>query len=399
MKIHEYQAKEILKRYGVPIPEGIAATDPAAAAAAFARLAAPLAGVKAQIHAGGRGKGGGIVLVRSAAEAERAAAGMLGKPLVTPQTGPLGRVVRTVYVERGSDIARELYLAVAVDRAVGAPVMIAAAEGGMDIEELAARDPAAIRREALHPMKGLLQFQARRLAFRLGFHGQQVKGAVRVMEGLARAFADLDCSLAEVNPLIVTKGGEVMALDAKVVFDGNALFRHESLLQLRDLNEEDAKEIEASAHGLSYIALDGTIGCMVNGAGLAMATMDVIQLKGGRPANFLNVGGGASREQVTQAFRLLLSDRNVRGVLINIFGGIMKCDTLAEGVVAAARDVHLAVPLVVRLEGTNVEQGRRILQSSGLSLQTAASLDEAAEKIVAATTGGGTGGGRSGGGR
>jgi succinyl-CoA synthetase beta subunit len=383
MKIHEYQAKDILRSFGVPVPDGFAAREPGAAADAFERLGAPLAVVKAQIHAGGRGKAGGVVLVRSAQQARDAAANLLGKKLVTHQTGPEGRIVRTVYVERGSEIARELYLAIAVDRSRGAPVMIACAEGGMEIEEVAAQRPDALLRETLHPMKGLLPFQARRLAFGLGFQGQTLKGAVAVMQGLARAFTDLDCALAEINPLIVTKSGEVMALDAKINFDGNALFRHRELAELRDFNEEDPREIEASKFDLNYIALDGNIGCMVNGAGLAMATMDVIQLKGGRPANFLDVGGGANQEQVTNAFKILLGDANVKGVLVNIFGGIMKCDTIAEGVVAAAREVALSVPLVVRLEGTNVARGREILERSGLRLDTASSLDEAAEKVVA----------------
>jgi succinyl-CoA synthetase beta subunit len=385
MKIHEYQAKQILASYAVPVPDGVVCATADEARDAFTRLAAPLAVVKAQIHAGGRGKAGGVKLVRSADEARAAAAGMLGKALVTHQTGPAGRVVKRVYVERGSDIARELYLAIAVDRSAAAPVMIAAAEGGVEIEELAARDPDAIAREVVHPMKGLLPFQLRRMSFRLGFRGEQQKRAMAVMAALGKAFTELDCSLAEINPLIVTKAGDVVALDAKLSFDDNALFRHKELLAHRDLNEEDEKEIEASKFNLNYIALEGNIGCMVNGAGLAMATMDTIQLKGGRPANFLDVGGGANKEQVTNAFKILLSDPNVRGVLINIFGGIMKCDTLAEGVVAAAKDVHLSVPLVVRLEGTNVDRGRQILQSSGLDLQTAASLDEAAAKIVRLT--------------
>jgi len=388
MKIHEYQAKEILRSYGVPVPDGIAAISADAAAAAFDQLGSPLAVVKAQIHAGGRGKAGGVKLVRSAAEARAAAAAMLGQTLVTHQTGPAGRVVRTVYVERGSDIARELYLAIAVDRGHGAPVMIAAAEGGVEIEELAAEKPEAILREVLHPLKGLLPFQARRMAFRLGFEGAELKGAVRVMTGLAKVFSELDCSIAEINPLITTTGGDVVALDAKINFDSNGLFRHQQLAELRDLHEEEPTEIEAAKYDLNYIALDGTIGCMVNGAGLAMATMDVIQLKGAEPANFLDVGGGANQEQVTQAFKIILSDPKVKGVLINIFGGIMKCDTIADGVVAAAREVELGVPLVVRLEGTNVERGREILESSGIELATAQSLDEAAEKIVALTGGG-----------
>ena len=388
MKIHEYQAKEVLKRFGVPVPEGIAVDTPEQAAGAFTKLGAPLAVVKAQIHAGGRGKAGGVKLVRSAEEAKRVAQDLLGKSLVTHQTGPEGRVVKKLYVEKGSDIARELYVAIAIDRTVNAPVLMASTEGGMDIEEVAHKNPAAIRRETLHPLKGLLPFQARRLCFGLGLGGS-LKSASALLNGLAKAFFALDCSIAEVNPLIVTKGGEVLALDAKINFDGNALYRHEDVVPYRDLNEEDPKEIEAAKFNLSYIALDGSIGCMVNGAGLAMATMDVIQLEGGKPANFLDVGGGANKEQVTNAFKILLSDHNVKGVLVNIFGGIMKCDTIAEGVVAAARDTKLAIPLVVRLEGTNVEKGRKILQDSGLRLETAATLDEAARKIVAATRVGG----------
>ncbi len=383
MKIHEYQAKSLLSRFGVPVPDGIAADSPHEAGEAFGRLGVPLAVVKAQIHAGGRGKGGGVKLVRSADEARTAAAAMLGRPLVTHQTGPQGRIVRKVWIEKGSGIARELYVAIAIDRVLGRPVLMGSAEGGMDIEELAAKHPEKILREPLHPVKGLLPFQARRVAFGLGLGGAQLKPALAVLHGLSRAFFELDCSIAEINPLIVTDGGQVMALDAKMNFDGNALFRHPELREMRDLNEEDPKEVEAGNFDLNYIALDGSIGCMVNGAGLAMATMDVIQLKGGRPANFLDVGGGANKSQVTNAFKILLSDPNVRGVLVNIFGGIMKCDVIAEGVVAAAREVELNVPLVVRLEGTNVDAGRRILAESGLRLQTAATLDEAAEKIVA----------------
>jgi succinyl-CoA synthetase beta subunit len=291
--------------------------------------------------------------------------------------------VQKVWVEMASDIARELYLAIAIDRAAAAPVMMASTQGGMDIEEVAAKDPAAIVRETLHPARGLLAFQARRLAFRLGLGGRSLKSALACIDGLARTFLRLDCSLAEINPLIVTKQGDVLALDAKINFDDNGRYRHPELDALRDLGEEDPKEIEAAKFGLNYIALDGSIGCMVNGAGLAMATMDVIQREGGRPANFLDVGGGANKEQVTNAFKILLSDPNVKGVLVNIFGGIMKCDTIAEGVIAAAKEVRLAVPLVVRLEGTNVDLGRRLLADSGLALATAASLDEAAAKIVA----------------
>ncbi|MGA0868616.1 MAG: ADP-forming succinate--CoA ligase subunit beta [Planctomycetota bacterium] len=383
MKIHEFQAKQVLARFGVPVPDGIACDTADEAAAAFTQLGAPLSVVKAQIHAGGRGKAGGVKLVRSADEAREAAAGMLGKALITHQTGPEGRVVQKIYVERGSEIERELYLAVAVDRATSAPVLMGSAEGGMEIEELAAERPEAILRERIHPMKGLLPFQLRRMAKHLGLSGETAKKGMALIQKLARAFTETDCSIAEINPLIVTKQGDVLALDAKINFDSNALFRHQDVVGYRDLNEEDPKEVEASKFDLNYIALDGNIGCMVNGAGLAMATMDVIQLKGGSPANFLDVGGGANKEQVTNAFKILLSDPNCRGVLVNIFGGIMKCDTIAEGVIAAAKEVDLQVPLVVRLEGTNVERGRQLLEESDVKLETAASLDEAAEKIVA----------------
>jgi succinyl-CoA synthetase beta subunit len=383
MKIHEFQAKQVLARFGVPVPDGIPCDTIDEVGRAFETLGAPLAVVKAQIHAGGRGKAGGVKLCRSAEEARQAAAGMLGKPMVTHQTGPAGRVVQKLYVERGSEIERELYLAVAVDRVTGAPVLMASAEGGMDIEELAAERPEAILRERIHPMKGLLPFQLRRITKGLGLTGETAKKGARLIASLAKCFTEMDCSIAEINPLIVTRQGDVLALDAKINFDSNALFRHQDVVGFRDLNEEDPKEVEASRFDLNYIALDGTIGCMVNGAGLAMATMDVIQLKGGSPANFLDVGGGANKEQVTNAFKILLSDPNVKGVLVNIFGGIMKCDTIAEGVIAAAKEVHLSVPLVVRLEGTNVERGRALLEESDVRLETAASLDEAAEKIVA----------------
>ena len=383
MNIHEYQAKELLARYGVPVPEGIVCETADAAAEAFAKLGSELAVVKAQIRAGGRGKGGGVKLVKSADEAREKAAGMLGKALVTHQTGPEGRIVKKVYVTRGADIARELYLAIAVDRVTNAPVMMASAEGGVEIEELAAEKPDAILRERIHPLMGLQGFQTRRLAKGLGLDGDAAKQAAKLMGRLAKLFVEMDCSLAEINPLIVTEQGDVVALDAKINFDSNALYRHADVVEMRDLDEEDPKEVEASKFGLNYIALDGQIGCMVNGAGLAMATMDVIQLKGGSPANFLDVGGGANKEQVTNAFKIILADPNVKGVLINIFGGIMKCDTIAEGVIAAAKEVDLSVPLVVRLEGTNVELGRKLLEESDVPLETATSLDEAAEKIVA----------------
>ena len=384
MNIHEYQAKQLLAKFGVPVSKGIPCKTADEVYKAFETLGEPLAVVKAQIHAGGRGKAGGVKLVRSADEAKAVASDLIGKTLVTHQTGPEGRVVKTLYVEAGSDIERELYLAVVMDRAAQAPVVIAAAEGGVDIEELAESRPEAIAHHRVHPVKGLQAFQGRAIAKHLGLSGAQAKAGAKLVDGLVKAFMALDCSLAEINPMIVTKGGEVKALDAKMSFDSNALFRHPEVMELRDLNEEDPKEIEAKKFDLNYIALDGNIGCMVNGAGLAMSTMDVIQLKGGSPANFLDVGGGANKEQVTNAFKILLSDKNVKGLLVNIFGGIMKCDTIAEGVIAAAKETGLSLPLVVRLEGTNVELGRKLLEESGLNLQTASSLDEAAEKIVKA---------------
>ncbi len=386
MNIHEYQAKQLLAKYGVPVSRGFPCDTKAQVGKAFADLGGGLAVVKAQIHAGGRGKGGGVKLVRSAQEAEAVAEKLLGKPLITPQTGPEGRIVRKLYVEAGSDIAREMYFAVVMDRSAQAPVVIAAAEGGMDIEELAAHKPAALARHRIHPVKGILPFQLRALGKHLGLAGEQAKAGGKLFAGVVKAFMELDCSLLEINPLIVTKTGEVKALDAKMGFDDNALFRHKEVAEMRDTNEEDPKEVEAKKFDLNYIALSGNIGCMVNGAGLAMATMDVIQLKGGMPANFLDVGGGANQSQVTNAFKILLSDRNVKGILVNIFGGIMKCDVIAAGVIAAAKEVKLSVPLVVRLEGTNVEQGRKLLQGSGIDLQTASSLDEAAEKIVRAAS-------------
>ena len=384
MNIHEYQAKQLLAKFGVPVSKGIACKTVDEVGKAFTDLAMPLAVVKVQIHAGGRGKAGGVKLVRSADEAKKVADSLLHKAIVTHQTGPEGRVVKTLYVEAGSDIAREMYLAVVMDRAAQAPVIIAAAEGGVDIEELAAHKPQAIARHRVHPVKGVQAFQLRALCKHLGLTGEQAKGGSKLIQSLVQAFMALDCSLAEINPMIVTKQGEVKALDAKMSFDDNALFRHKDVQECRDINEEDPKEVEAKKFDLNYIALTGNIACLVNGAGLAMATMDVIQLKGGMPANFLDVGGGANKQQVTNAFKILLSDKNVKGILVNIFGGIMKCDTIAEGVIAAAREVKLAVPLVVRLEGTNVELGRKLLQESGLNLQTATSLDEAAEKIVKA---------------
>ena len=384
MNIHEYQAKQLLAKFGVPVSKGIPCTTADEVHKAFDTLGEPLAVVKAQIHAGGRGKAGGVKLVRSADEAKAVAEELIGKTLVTHQTGPEGREVKQLYVEAGSDIERELYVAVVMDRAAQAPVVIAAAEGGVDIEELAESRPEAIAHHRVHPVKGLMGFQGRAIAKHLGLSGAQAKAGAKLVASLVKAFMATDCSLAEINPMIVTTDGEVKALDAKMGFDSNALFRHPEVMEYRDLNEEDPKEVEAKKHDLSYIALDGSIGCMVNGAGLAMSTMDVIQLKGGSPANFLDVGGGANKDQVTNAFKILLSDKNVKGLLVNIFGGIMKCDTIAEGVVAAAKETSLQLPLVVRLEGTNVELGRKILDESGFNLQTASPLDEAAEKIVKA---------------
>ncbi len=392
MKIHEYQAKQVLKRFGVAVPEGKVCVTPEEAEKAFRDLGAPLAVVKAQIHAGGRGKAGGVKLVRSPEEARSAAEAMLGKPLVTHQTGPEGRIVQRVWVEKGSKVAKEFYLGIAVDRTQSAPVMMASAEGGVEIEEVAARNPEAILKERIDPVFGLFPFQARRLAFGIGLGGPKVlRGAVEIMTRLAEAFVKLDCSLAEINPLVLTEEGAVLALDAKINFDDNGLFRHPEVAELRDLAEEDPKEVEAGKWDLSYIALDGNIGCMVNGAGLAMATMDTIKLYGGEPANFLDVGGGADKDRVTAAFKIILSDPHVEGVLVNIFGGIVHCDVIAQGVVDAAREVGLQVPLVVRLEGTNVDKGKEILAASGLDLQAASSMDEGARKIVELVAGKGGG--------
>jgi succinyl-CoA synthetase beta subunit len=384
MNIHEYQAKQLLAKFGVPVSKGIACKTADEAGKAYTDLGVPLGVVKAQIHAGGRGKAGGVKLVRSADEAHKVAANLLGKALVTHQTGPEGRVVKTIYVEAGSDIEREMYLAIVMDRGAQAPVIIAAKEGGVDIEELAEHRPEAIARHRVHPVKGVQAFQLRALCKHLGLAGEQAKAGGKLIAALAQAFMALDCSLAEINPLIVTKQGEVKALDAKMSFDDNALFRHKDVLELRDVNEEDPKEVEAKKFDLNYIALTGNIACLVNGAGLAMATMDVIQLKGGMPANFLDVGGGANKTQVTNAFKILLSDANVKGILVNIFGGIMKCDTIAEGVIAACKAVNLKVPLVVRMKGTNEDIGKKMLADSGLPIISADTMAEAATKIVAA---------------
>jgi succinyl-CoA synthetase beta subunit len=386
MNIHEYQAKEILKRYGVPVPVGRVASTLEEVKAAAAELGGRCV-VKAQIHAGGRGKAGGVKLAKSPEDAVEKASEILGKNLVTHQTGPEGRQVRWVLVEQGVNIERELYLGMVLDRTQSRVTTICSSEGGVEIEEVAAKHPEKILKEAIDPAVGLQPFQCRRLAFALGVPQEFVGKMVAMIQALYRAFDDCDCSIAEINPLILTKEGQVMALDAKMNFDSNALFRHKDILALRDLNEEDPREIEASKYELSYISLDGNIGCMVNGAGLAMATMDIIKLCGGEPANFLDVGGGATKERVAQAFRIILSDVRVRGVLINIFGGIMRCDVLAQGVVDAARELSIKVPLVVRMQGTNVESGRKILSDSGLPIISAETMAEAAEKIVQAVKG------------
>ncbi len=384
MKLHEFQAKAIFREAGLAVPRGREAKSPEDAAAAFRELDVGLGVVKAQIHAGGRGKAGGVKLVRSAEEAADVARRLLGQPLITHQTGPAGTVVRRVLVEEGLPIARELYAAVVLDRRLETPVLMASAQGGMEIEEVAAKDPKAIVREIVDPQAGLYGFQARRLAFRLGIDKALVQRAAAVFQGIARVFLDRDASLVEVNPLITTKDGRVMCLDGKVTVDDNALYRQPAVAALRDVDEEDPTERKARDAGLSYIKLDGNIGCLVNGAGLAMATMDLVKHHGGTPANFLDVGGGATTEQVTTAFRIILEDPHVRGILVNIFGGILRCDVLAEGVVAASKAVGLKVPLVVRLEGTNVEKGREILRGSGLAIVPATDLTDAAQKIVEA---------------
>ncbi|MCC7140437.1 MAG: ADP-forming succinate--CoA ligase subunit beta [Planctomycetes bacterium] len=386
MKLHEFQAKALFAEAGLPVPRGRPATSPEDAAKAFAELGGPLAVVKAQIHAGGRGKAGGVKLVRSADEAKAVAASLLGKPLVTKQTGPGGTVVRRVLVEEGLPLDRELYAAVLLDRKLEAPILMASAQGGMEIEEVAAKDPKAIVKETIDARVGLLPFQARRMAFRLGLGKDLVNKAAAVLTGLVKVFLARDASLVEVNPLVTTKDGRVVCLDGKVTVDDNGLFRQATVNGMRDLDEEDPTERRAKDAGLSYIKLDGNIGCLVNGAGLAMATMDLVKLHGGEPANFLDVGGGATTEQVTDAFRIILEDPAVKGILVNIFGGILRCDVLAEGVVAATKAVGLKVPLVVRLEGTNVEKGREILRSSGLAIVPATDLTDAAQKIVEAVS-------------
>jgi succinyl-CoA synthetase beta subunit len=381
MKIHEYQAKQILSKFGVTTPRGDVAYTPEEARGVAEKLGGTVV-VKAQIHAGGRGKAGGVKIAKDAKDAERLANEMLGKTLITPQTGPEGRVVRRVLIEEGLDIARELYLGMVIDRATARPVMMASSEGGVEIEIVAAEHPEKILKEFIDPAVGFQAFQARKLAFGLGLDASLVNEATRFLSMLYRAFEATDASLAEINPLVVTRDGRILALDAKMNFDDNALYRHKDIRELRDLDEEDPLEVKASNYNLNYIRLEGSVGCMVNGAGLAMATMDLIQHAGGSPANFLDVGGGANEEQVRRGFEIILSDPHVRGVLVNIFGGIMRCDIVANGVVAAARSLAVKVPVVVRLEGTNVELGQQILRESGLNFTVANGMKDAAEKIV-----------------
>ena len=386
MKIHEYQGKELLKKYGVAVPRGGAAFTADEAVAVAEALGGSVWVVKAQIHAGGRGKGGGVKLARSLDEVRTLSSQILGMQLVTHQTGPGGQKVRRLYIEEGANIAREMYLGVVLDRETSRLCFMASTEGGMDIEHVAAHTPEKILKEWVDPLIGLADFQARNLAFALGLSGGSVNKTVTFMKALYRAFIDNDCSLAEINPLIVTGSGDIIALDAKINFDDNALFRHPELANYRDLDEEDPKEVEASKYDLSFIALDGNIGCLVNGAGLAMSTMDIIKYYGGEPANFLDVGGGATTEKVTAAFKIILGDPNVKGIFVNIFGGIMKCDVIAAGVIAATRELGLSVPVVVRLEGTNVELGKALLVESGLNLQSANDMADGAQKIVAAVS-------------
>jgi succinyl-CoA synthetase beta subunit len=386
MNLHEYQTKQVLSKYGIPTLPGRVAETPDQAAEAFRAVGSPVAVVKAQIHAGGRGKGGGVKLVRSAEEARDFAAKLLGKPLVTPQTGPQGRVVRKVLVEAGCDIARELYLGCVLDRRLGMPVLMASKQGGVEIEEVAARDPKAILRQPFDVGYGLQAFQARALGFGLGLEGETFKAFTAMAHAVARMFVERDCSLLEINPLVVPKQGGIVALDGKMGIDDRAieLKKQPELAAMRDVHEEDPIEHEAASYGLNYVSMDGNIGCMVNGAGLAMSTMDIIKLAGGAPANFLDVGGGATKDQVAKAFKLLLANASVKAVLINIFGGILKCDVLAQGIVDAIKEVKVGVPIVVRLEGTNVEAGRKILKESGLKVISAADMGDAAKKVIEA---------------
>ena len=383
MKIHEYQGKELLRKFGVPVPRGLVAHSPEEAYQAAKELGTDVVVVKAQIHAGGRGKGGGVKLARSADEAREVAQKMLGMKLVTHQTGPEGREVRVLLIEEGLPIDKEFYLGIVLDRASGRPVFMASEAGGMDIEEVAAKTPEKILKETVDPAVGFRAFQARKLAFGLGIGSDLIGQAVKFMQSLYNAYEQMDASLMEINPFLLTKDNRLIALDAKVNFDDNAMFRHKEFLDLRDLNEEEPLEIEASKFDLNYIKLDGNIACMVNGAGLAMATMDIIKLAGGEPANFLDVGGGASQERVEAAFRILLADENVKAVLINIFGGIVRCDMVARGVVEAVKKLGIQVPVVVRLEGTNVEEGQRVIRDSGLNFTVANGMKDAADKVVA----------------
>ncbi len=384
MNIHEYQAKGLLAKYGVSVPRGAVAFRPAEAENVAQELGGPVWVVKAQIHAGGRGKGGGVKVVKSLAEVREQAEAMLGMTLVTHQTGPQGKKVKRIYIEEGCDIARELYLGLVIDRASSRIAIMASTEGGMDIEEVAANTPEKIVTVGIDPATGLQGFHTRKLTFGLELDRDQAKAATKLIRGVYEAAVATDASLVEINPLVVTGSGDVIALDAKMNFDDNALFRHDEVQALRDTDEEEPMEVEAAKHDLSYIKLDGNIGCMVNGAGLAMATMDIIKLYGGAPANFLDVGGGATKEKVTEAFKIILSDSNVKGILVNIFGGIMRCDVIAEGVVAGAREVSLDVPLVVRLAGTNVDLGKKILAESGLPIESASEMADGAEKVVKA---------------
>ena len=381
MKIHEYQAKQILASYGVPVPRGEVAFSAEEAKAAAEKIGGSVV-VKAQIHAGGRGKGGGVKVAKDAREAREIAGKMLGMRLVTHQTGPEGKIVRRLLIEETLPIDKELYLGIVLDRAIGKNVFMASSAGGVEIEEVARKTPELLFKEIIEPGMGLQGFQARKLAFRMGLPAPAVRGAAQAMTALAKAYEAIDASLAEINPFVLTTDGKVYALDAKINLDDNALWRHKDLMELRDLNEEDPLEVEASKYNLNYIKLDGNVGCMVNGAGLAMATMDIIKYAGGNPANFLDVGGGANEEQIENAFRILTSDKNVKAVLINIFGGILRCDVLATGVVAAARKLNLEIPVVIRMEGTNVERGRQILQESGLNFTVAYGMKDAAEKVV-----------------
>ncbi|WP_027090885.1 ADP-forming succinate--CoA ligase subunit beta [Cohnella thermotolerans] len=382
MNIHEYQGKAVLRQYGVSVPNGKVAFTVDEAVKAAEELGTPVVVVKAQIHAGGRGKAGGVKVAKGLDEVRKYAEELLGKVLVTHQTGPEGKEVKRLLIEEGCDIKKEYYIGLVVDRGTGRVVLMGSEEGGTEIEEVAARTPEKIVKEVIDPAVGLTTFQARRLAYAINIPNELINKAIKFMLSLYAAFVDKDCSIAEINPLVVTGGGDIIALDAKLNFDSNALFRHKDIVELRDLDEEDEKEIQASKYDLSYIALDGNIGCMVNGAGLAMATMDIIKYYGGEPANFLDVGGGATKEKVTEAFKIILSDKNVKGIFVNIFGGIMKCDIIAEGVVAAARELGLDKPLVVRLEGTNVKLGKEILNGSGLNIVAADSMSDGAQKIV-----------------